>query len=215
MHTNTPGKRLEQAMRVMGKSLNGLHKALNATGVRGSSYGSVQNYAKGTSEPPLEFLFAAADHLGVRRDWLVDDLGPMLECDQEVERVIPEPASEEADLPEEVLRFLSGSAPDISADFEGHGRTWGADTSPTVRRLFIDVLKRRVALTQSNRDLEKGEILEIAVQLGRMAWEPWAQLSGGIKSDSYEWEAYAVAILHALMLAMPRGYAEYQQRGGR
>jgi hypothetical protein len=66
---------IEQA-RPGGWSINRLHRELQAAGVRGSSYGSVRNYIAGRAEPPLEFLHAAADVLGVRREYLRDGKEP-------------------------------------------------------------------------------------------------------------------------------------------
>lgn len=64
------GERLEEARVLRNWSINLLHKTLDARGVRGSSYGSVRNYLSGKSEPPLEFLLAAAEALQVNANYL-------------------------------------------------------------------------------------------------------------------------------------------------
>ncbi len=66
-------ERLKEAMDHSGWSINRLRKHLKAQGVRGSSYGSVRNYLGRTqtpSEPPLEFLLAAAEAMGVNPEYL-------------------------------------------------------------------------------------------------------------------------------------------------
>jgi hypothetical protein len=61
-------------------SMNRLARELRARGIRGSSYGSIRNYVVGNSEPPLEVLFAAAELLGVRREYLAEGQPPIIEA---------------------------------------------------------------------------------------------------------------------------------------
>jgi len=49
---------------------------------RGGSYGSLFRYLKDeNSRPGLDFIYAAADTLGVRREWLLDGQGEMTEAE--------------------------------------------------------------------------------------------------------------------------------------
>jgi transcriptional regulator with XRE-family HTH domain len=50
---------------------------------RGGSYGSLVRYLKDEgARPGLDFIYAAADALGVRREWLLDGQGEMTEAEQ-------------------------------------------------------------------------------------------------------------------------------------
>lgn len=61
-----------------------MNRLSGETKARGSSYGSVHNYLNGKSEPPLEFLIAAADVLRVNREYLAFGRGHMTEAESEV-----------------------------------------------------------------------------------------------------------------------------------
>ncbi len=53
--------------------------------VRGTSYSSVRAYERGEVEPPLEFVQAAADVLGVTAEWLSTGHGPQTPGQAEAE----------------------------------------------------------------------------------------------------------------------------------
>jgi hypothetical protein len=65
--------RLKEALELRGWTVYKLHKTLVNQSVRGSSYSSIRNYLGLTdkpSDPPLEFLLAAAEALEVNPDYL-------------------------------------------------------------------------------------------------------------------------------------------------
>ena len=67
---DTIGGRLKKATKRRRRSIRSFQRALHADGIRGSSYANVHAYFGGTTQPPVEFLTAAAAELGVRPAWL-------------------------------------------------------------------------------------------------------------------------------------------------
>jgi hypothetical protein len=67
----TIGSRLKHAIGAWdGGGISAMQRELQAEGVPGSSYAMVHKYLRDKSVPPLAFLTAAADLLGVRVSWL-------------------------------------------------------------------------------------------------------------------------------------------------
>lgn len=67
--TATIGDRLRQVIPDGG--IRGFQREMEARKVRGRSYAMVHRYLSGEEKPPLEFLEAAADYLGVTPAWLI------------------------------------------------------------------------------------------------------------------------------------------------
>jgi transcriptional regulator with XRE-family HTH domain len=67
--------RLQRALSLRERSIRSLHLELHAEGVRGSSYASVHGYLNGRANPPLEFLLASAEALGIDPRWLIEGVG--------------------------------------------------------------------------------------------------------------------------------------------
>ena len=88
MYLDTISERLRWAIQRSGRSVRSVQQELARRGVRGSSYASVHGYLRDPAAiPPMEFIEAAADVLGVRRAWLafgegaVEASGPELLAD--------------------------------------------------------------------------------------------------------------------------------------
>lgn len=85
----TVSTRLKGALQERGESIRGLHRALKEEGIRGArAYASIHAYVSGdVTEPPLDFLRAAAAYLGYRVAWLAFGDGlPTEEMQSEIER---------------------------------------------------------------------------------------------------------------------------------
>lgn len=68
-------ERLQEALRRKNRSPYWLQRELAKQGVTGSSTGSMSRYMRGEITPPLEFLQAAAQTLGVFEPWLLSGYG--------------------------------------------------------------------------------------------------------------------------------------------
>ena len=69
--------RLRIGLRESRRSIRWLTQMVRERDVRGSSHSSVQSYVSGSAntDPPIEFLRAAAELLGVREAWLISGEG--------------------------------------------------------------------------------------------------------------------------------------------
>jgi hypothetical protein len=71
------GARLSKAVRAWpGGGITAFQRQLQAEGVPGSSYAMVHKYLRDKTVPPISFLNAAAEFLGVRVSWLAFGEGP-------------------------------------------------------------------------------------------------------------------------------------------
>lgn len=68
------GQRLEREVRAW-RGIRAFHKAMHARKVRGSSLPAIYSYIRGDTSPRPEFLRAAAEVLGVNREWLESGRG--------------------------------------------------------------------------------------------------------------------------------------------
>ena len=87
-----------------------LHELARMNVARGGSYGSIWRYLKdGNARPGLDFIYGAADALGVRREWLLDGQGEMTEAEHAAAAV------READVAREkgITAFPLGKMPDL------------------------------------------------------------------------------------------------------
>ena len=153
-------------------------------GVTGASRPAVHRYLHATKpvEPPVAFLRAAAAELGVRVAWLVLGEKPMRES-------VPLDPALTARV-EDTWRWL----------LEGSG-------SDTVRGQLHALLNRRLSAAKARgASVEPDRIEAWAEEILGYVQEPWAQLSRGIGSTDADWFNYRVAMLHALLLALPEGY---------
>jgi hypothetical protein len=108
--------RLEEALQRSGLSILQLQVRLRERGVTGASYGSIYAYFKGSVDkgPPLEFLRAAADILGVREEWLIlGNGGPTADEDtiRETETALME--SNQTQQQSELWRMLAQNIPGL------------------------------------------------------------------------------------------------------
>ena len=73
-------ERFDQALKNAGKKIRPFHEELanseKWSDVPGSSYSMIHRYLRGKSTPPVEFIEAAADMLGVNAPWLAFGTGP-------------------------------------------------------------------------------------------------------------------------------------------
>lgn len=69
------------------KSIRKFHEAIAEKPVPGNSYPVIYRYLKGTAVPPVEFLEAAAEILGVKPAWLAFGTGPRDDEEERVQRV--------------------------------------------------------------------------------------------------------------------------------
>ena len=88
--------RLRQALDRADISVRGLHRALRERSVPSSSYGSVNSYVKGKSEPRRDWIEAAAETLGVRAEWLARGDGAMTAAEEAIRQRIDAGTSDEA-----------------------------------------------------------------------------------------------------------------------
>ena len=174
-------------------SIRKFQAAMKQEGIDGSSYATVHSYLRGETEPSLEFLKTAASILGVGEPWLVLGEGQPTA----VERLLADHETVEhegqevripswpslLDLPELVrsefrrtLTLLYDSAPDTPDPDSDAGEA-------ALGKLALDV-----------------QFLLLA-PLRSWGFQRTAQRIGRLKSR--EVEEYAVAMLHALRLAIP------------
>lgn len=96
----TVGERLAWAVERNGMSVSALHRAMQAHKVPSGSYGAAWNFVNGKQEPPLSWLIAAAEVLGVRDRWLVLGEGAPTKAEEAAHR-----AREDYDYEDEASVF--------------------------------------------------------------------------------------------------------------
>ena len=196
--TNTLGGRLRSAIDRQppeGKSrgVGLLIKKLQEREAPGANYPSINSYLENRVEPPLAFLRAVADALGVRFTWLAVGQGA---------------ETEEA----EQARSADESRARSRLDF--YDRIKGA--VPSLDKLGINVpaafleymLKNVEARDQAGFqfDLDGSEWEELALSVWEYLMAPfdgWSAVLGGVVPlDPRTFGTYAMAALHALTLAV-------------
>lgn len=83
--------RLSEALRIAGVSIRGFHDQIKDRDVPGNSYAVIHRYLRGKATPPVAFLQAASEILGVRPEWLVLDKGEPTEIEQQMRGSEPDP----------------------------------------------------------------------------------------------------------------------------
>ena len=181
------GPRLLEELKEQGISVRDFHGRISKSGVRGSAYSSVWNYLQGRVEPASEFLREAGKILGLREAYLArGDLPKTLKEErtkalQEREERLKE-RGPGALLVEEALASVD----------------WGVGP----RALFHDAWRRYVAGVDGGDLpdevlLQMGAVLLLFVDLPSKVWGFRHDMSPPQSDD------FRVAMLHALMLAMP------------
>lgn len=162
-------------------------------GVTGTSYPSIHSYLQNRTAPPLEFLAAAAELLGVREEWLANGEGEMTEERQRIMKAAPEPVEEDID------DVLEEAFPGYKA------------LPAIVQYTFADVLGRAAEAQMLNlasqldgrRVLPNGYIRLMAAEFGKLLMLPTTHFGfGPMDTGSREFTDYALAMLHALSLAI-------------
>jgi len=186
------GNRLREALQLRGRSVRWLHLNLKDRVKGARSYSSVHSYVKNDSRPGSDFLRAAAEALDVRRDWLIYGEGKPID-----------PRAEQAkrtglysDSPAEAHEMHVGALRHVVPVL--------ADVPLVVQTAFLETLERYVLGFASHGRPVRQAVYE------HCARELWAFVDlphnvrgfrAGMQSDEYV--NYAVAMLHALSLAMP------------
>ena len=120
----TIAERLTEARESAGRSIRSLQQELHAAGVSGSSYANVHAYLSGRTQPPVEFIDAAAKALCHNPEWLAfGGNRERTEGHAEVSRISSEAIEQAEGSPEwkralqlklGVLEGLGIPAPDLS-----------------------------------------------------------------------------------------------------
>jgi hypothetical protein len=86
----TLGSRLGQAIQQWrGRGIKAFQQEMKARGVPGSSYPMVHRYLKNAAVPPIPFVTAAAELLGVRASWLTYGDGEPTDAEQAAAAAVP------------------------------------------------------------------------------------------------------------------------------
>ncbi len=196
----TVAERLKFALRKQERTIDSLLQGVKKAKVRGASRARVYAYLAG-AEPTPTFLRAAARELGVREAWLFTGEGQMTE-------------------PEQGLRASQELA--VMEGLTARGRRWQEATgaileavpaleraSPVVRTMFAEAVFRSVGGSRGGW-ATKAELGERATAVWSRLLDPLTQpgfdptldprRSRGFDADRFT--DYAVAMLHALTLAM-------------
>ena len=183
----TISARLRWAINRTGRSLRDVQQELAKRGVRGSSYASFHGYVTNPDEiPPLELLTAAADVLGVRPAWLAFNEGEPTEEGERLRQEMEDREEELGALLEERLP-IPGGIPEVlrALFFDTLARWWFAR-----KRILEEAGQEAPTLEEVADDV-------IAAMLSPLRY--WAV--GSITRDRFT--EYAIAMLHALRVAMP------------
>ena len=180
------GPRLFEELKERGISVRDFHARIKKSGVRGSAYSSVWSYLQGRVEPAAEFLREAATILDLREAYL--SRGDLPKTRQE----------ERTEALREREKRLKERGPGALIVDEGlESVDWGVGP----RALFHDTWRRYVAGAKGDLSdtvlLQMGALLMTFVDLPRKVWGFSHDLSGQQADD------FRVAMLHALMLALP------------
>ena len=177
------GERLGDAIKRSG-TVRAFSAAMSQWGVRGGSRRMIHSYLAGTSTPSLQFLEAAAAVLDVSEVWLV--------------------------LGKEPMRSMVDE--DLTATVEAEWE-WIIVGSETIRAQLHALLNRRIVAAKSlGGEVDESRILEWAQDIRDRVKGPWDDWTRGIGSTEADWYNYRVAMVHALMLALPDGYVSGSTR---
>lgn len=217
MPTRTPLlERMDQALKLRGRSAYWLQQRLQEKEVTGSSSGSVSRYMRGEITPPLEFLKATAQALSVFEPWLISGYGDPekqfgSESDPEVHtlRAFADAAGGIARYWEEEDRSIDGRLAD---------RCWWYgelrdSTRVMVRELFDEVSTyvhqhRSCVVPWDEMQTATGADLEIAREIGSLLNMPVQLLGLGNPSSSATFtrdqaDQYVRALCSAVWCLLP------------
>lgn len=159
--------------------------------VRGSSYSMVHSYLRGDPVPPVAFLEIAAEVLGVRAAWLLSGEG--------------KPYSETGG---EGLTTITMLLMDMSPDMYATG-------GPTLAAAFLEAFDRLketcpdlvgVSFTRSDMQGRQEETARLQELLKELIFEPLRLIRYLEQPGEWDYRQlidYSLAMIHALMLAMP------------
>jgi hypothetical protein len=204
------GRRVQERLLERGKNPHWLHGKLQADEYKGlgsRSYGAISKYVRGQGSPPQDWTVAVASELGVRVAWLYGH-GPKFEQDYPVATTylfdIGRRAEETMDYAVAFWRIVN----DKKKGFPQYSRL-----TPAIRTLFHNAFGRRVLVGKDiGRLLPWKERAKHAVEIGRALLDDWKLCGRPIDEPQSTVEDplhsrlftdYAVARLHAMMLAMP------------
>ncbi len=174
--------RLRSALELRGRSIRGFQHEMHERGVPGSAYASVYAYVHGRTTPPLDFLEAAADVLGVRRAWLLAGEGAPTEAQGERDKAMAAVAHA---LPRILYRPLARACPAF-------------ERADDTARLFVAAVWQRL-LPATFAEESVDEAAQATEALGRALQAPLDLLGvDGRKLMDAEANAYFGAIASAL-----------------
>ncbi len=170
--------------------------------MRGASYASVFGYLKGRTEPGQDFLHAAARVLNVRPEWLIAGEVAATQAALRVESWLD---------PWEEIGTAAGKRMQRTRELLLKQLPVFERLPRTGRHLLTDALVRYEAGTPG-RHVTDERLAELARQLWALVARPlrtWGfrhdldPERGELLLQSREFADYGVAMLHALMLALP------------
>lgn len=169
-------------------------------GIRGSSYRMLYNYLEGKALPSAKFIAAAADVLGVSPDWLRTGRGPRHRIDAQYPADRPDAPEE----PFETLRQdLTGICPTLRR-LPRVAQILFVDTVVKYARGAADADRLTTSLAASaplyELAMDLDWMLGIVLGLRRRAWG----FRFRYDTDADEVGECAVALLHAVRLALPK-----------
>jgi transcriptional regulator with XRE-family HTH domain len=195
-------ERLRQAVKDSRKSIRWLQRTLAAQHVKGSSYATVHAYLQGRTEPPQDFLRTVARVLNVRPEWLIAGEGAATQAALRVESWLD---------PWEEVGTAAGKRMQRTRELLLKQLPVFERLPRTVRHLLTDALVRYEAGTPG-RHVTDERLAELARQLWALMARPlrtWGFRNdldperGELLLQSRDFADYGVAMLHALMLALP------------
>ena len=148
--------------------------------IRGSAYSTVWSYLKGRVEPAAEFVREAGDYLGVREEYLIKGELPKTEGEHQVSR----------------QENLSPGSPMVERVLESRG--W----PPGPRALFHEAWRRYVA-GATDAEIPEDTLLRLGASLLVLVQTPSRLWGFQHEMSARQQDDFAVAMLQALMLAMP------------
>jgi hypothetical protein len=196
------GQRVHDRLLEMGKNPHWLHGKLQAKkydGLGSRSYGAISKYVRGQGSPPQDWTAAVADELGVRVAWLY---GHGSRFEEE-----PLAATYLFDIgrrAEETMEVAPAFWRIVHKGFPLYGQL-----SPVVRTVFHNAYGRHVKVGRRAEDLLPWrERAKCAVELGKTLQDDWIRNGRSTEEINPDrppraWTDYALARLHAMMVAMP------------
>ncbi len=170
-----------------GRSISSFHRILAERQVPGSSYAMVHRYLRGQWKPSLGFLEAAAEVLGVRKEWLTYGEGP---------RTAAEAAMASRTISVGLGAVLVTETEAKLLDLAGE---LGLAELHAVRRRLI------ASCRDGHQAPPASEVEDLGDWLGKRVLEPLQWLESDLSKR--QGEDYVRAACHALMLAMPESRA--------